>query len=132
MNDTFLHRLIAVSGALAVALGAFGAHFLKPLLTVESLEVWRTANLYHFLHTVALLVLLALPARFHRHTPLLWMAGIVLFSGSLYLLATREAHGWPVAWLGPVTPLGGILFMAGWLSLLFPSHPKTHPAPPKP
>ncbi len=73
-------------------------------------DVWNKAVLYHFVHALALLVLAALPARSRRCG--LFIGGIVLFSGSLYLLALTN-----VKWLGAITPLGGLCFLAGWVSL---------------
>ena len=108
-----LFRLAAALCFLAVGLGAFGAHALKAtLLTNDTTEVWKTAVLYHFIHALALLVLAALPA-FHRATGMLFVAGIVLFSGSLYLLALTN-----VKWLGAITPLGGLCLLAGWAWLV--------------
>lgn len=98
---------------LAVALGAFGAHGLKSRVDAEMLAVWQTAVLYHLVHALGLLLvgLLAL------HLPVKaagWMlfAGIILFSGSLYLLVLTGVRP-----LGMVTPLGGVAFLAGWLLL---------------
>lgn len=105
-------RVAAALLFLAVALGAFGAHGLKPRLEANGLApVWDRAALYHFLHALALLGLATL-----RPLPLgpwwLLLAGVALFSGSLYLLAFTG-----VRWLGAVTPLGGVCFLAGWLWL---------------
>ena len=108
-----------LSSALAISLGALGAHKLEPqLLANGTLEAWKTAALYHLVHSVALYFLAALqsrdPDRFARMTMWLWFGGILLFSGSLYGLALTQ---WPV--LGPITPLGGLSFIAGWIILLF-------------
>jgi uncharacterized membrane protein YgdD (TMEM256/DUF423 family) len=109
--------------AVAVGLGAFGAHGLKPHLSPDQQAVWATAVQYHFIHAIGLLVLGAYTGRLPT-TPSTWiarllMAGIVLFSGSLYLLSTRELIGWNGVqhYLGPITPLGGLCFMAAWLTL---------------
>lgn len=108
--------LAACSGLVAVALGAFGAHGLKQRLGVELLAVWQTAVLYQLVHTLALLGigiwLLQRPTTGLVAAGGLFLAGIVLFSGSLYLLALGGPR-----WLGPVTPLGGVCFMLGWISL---------------
>jgi uncharacterized membrane protein YgdD (TMEM256/DUF423 family) len=104
-----LYRVAAVLCFLAVALGAFGAHSLKATLQAhEMVSVWEKAVLYHFLHALALLVL-ALHGIGTRAPWFLFLAGIVLFSGSLYLLALTN-----VRWLGAITPLGGLCFLAGW------------------
>jgi len=106
-------RLAAVLGFLAVALGAFGAHALKGTLeTNHTASIWETAVLYHFIHAVVLL-LLATRAGTSRAAFSLFVAGIILFSGSLYLLAFTN-----VKWLGAVTPVGGLCFLAGWFCLM--------------
>lgn len=105
----------AGSGALAVALGAFGAHALADRLGEGPLETWRTATHYHLLHSVALLALALYGASTGRAVAApawLWTAGLALFSGSLYLLVLTEQR-----WLGPVTPIGGLCLIAGWMSL---------------
>jgi uncharacterized membrane protein YgdD (TMEM256/DUF423 family) len=102
-------RIAALFGASGVALGAFGAHGLKALLAAnQTLEVWHTASLYHLLHAVVLLWAAGRSLAFR-----LFACGILVFSGSLYLLAVTG-----LKWLGAVTPLGGLLLIAGWLALL--------------
>ncbi len=109
--------IAAVSGFLAVALGAFGAHGLQGKITERLLAAYKTGVEYQFYHTLALLAVVWLMQ--WRYSVLwawggyLFIAGILLFSGSLYLMA----FGGP-KWLGPSTPLGGVCFMAGWLCLL--------------
>ncbi|MBK0379557.1 DUF423 domain-containing protein [Mucilaginibacter segetis] len=108
-------------GALAVICGAFGAHALKAVLTTSQLEVWHTAVQYQFYHVFALLFLSTF-TRFKNRlidaSYYLFSFGIVFFSGSLYLLSCREALGMPgLVYLGPVTPIGGLLFIAGWFTL---------------
>ena len=98
---------------LAVALGAFGAHGLKSRVSVEMLAVWQTAVLYHLVHALGLLLVGMLAA----HLPVKaagWtlFTGIVLFSGSLYLMVLTDIRS-----LGVITPLGGVAFLAGWLLL---------------
>ena len=108
-----LFRLAAALCFLAVGLGAFGAHALKGTLTANAMtDVWNKAVLYHFVHALALLVLASLPGA-NRLASWLLFAGIVLFSGSLYLLALTN-----IKWLGAITPLGGLCFLAGWLTLI--------------
>ena len=114
-----LFRIAAALCFLAVALGAFGAHSLKATLAASGmLEVWNKAVLYHFLHAVALLAF-ALHGRGSRGAYYLLLAGIFFFSGSLYLLALTN-----VRWLGAITPIGGLCFLAGWAWLIV--------APPRP
>jgi len=111
--NTLLFRLAAALCFLAVALGAFGAHALKTTLQANgTTEVWKTAVLYHFIHAIALLILATLSAA-SRAAAGLFMGGIIFFSGSLYLLALTN-----LKWLGPITPLGGLCFLAGWLVLV--------------
>jgi uncharacterized membrane protein YgdD (TMEM256/DUF423 family) len=104
-----LFRIAAALCFLAVALGAFGAHGLKATLQANAmLEVWNKAVLYHLAHAIAL-VALALHGTANRGAFGLLVAGIVIFSGSLYVLALTN-----VRWLGAITPLGGLCFLAGW------------------
>jgi len=113
-------RLLAVLGAAsgfaAVALGAFGAHVLKARLAPEQFATFQTASDYLGLHALALLVTglagLLLDSRALRAAGILFVAGILLFSGSLYLLAVTGTR-----WLGAVTPFGGGALLAGWLLL---------------
>ena len=108
-----LFRIAAALCFLAVALGAFGAHSLKSTLERHGmLDVWNKAVLYHFIHAIALLVL-ALYGTVNRGAWYLLLAGIFLFSGSLYLLALTNLR-----WLGAITPFGGLCFLAGWAWLI--------------
>ncbi|MEO7168614.1 MAG: DUF423 domain-containing protein [Spartobacteria bacterium] len=108
-----LFRFAAALCFLGVGLGAFGAHALKETLQAnDTIEVWKTAVLYHFVHALALLLLAALPAT-SRAASALFIAGILLFSGSLYLLALTN-----IKWLGAITPLGGLCFLTGWMALV--------------
>jgi uncharacterized membrane protein YgdD (TMEM256/DUF423 family) len=108
-----LFRLAAVLCFLAVALGAFGAHGLRSTLEARgTLDAWNKAVFYQFIHAVALLVL-ALQGTINRGACLLLFIGILLFSGSLYLLALTNLR-----WLGAVTPLGGLCLLAGWAWLV--------------
>jgi uncharacterized membrane protein YgdD (TMEM256/DUF423 family) len=103
---------------IAVATGAFGAHALKELVSEYQLDVWNKAVLYQFIHAIAIcftgLLGLHVGAPALDKAAWLFTAGIICFSGSLYILATRNIHGMNVNWLGPVTPLGGMCFIAGW------------------
>ncbi|WP_252177572.1 DUF423 domain-containing protein [Endozoicomonas sp. 4G] len=107
----------ALCGLLSVALGAFGAHALKDQLSERYLEVWATATDYQFYHSLALVLVAVLAIHFKDSKKLRWsarlfLAGIILFSGSLYMLAVTG-----IGWLGAITPIGGVSFMLGWLFL---------------
>lgn len=124
ISKTFL-RWAAVLGATAVAIGAFGAHGLKPLLHDDEAGIFEKGVHYQFFHTLALmgvgLLLRDRPGvRLLRIAGWLFIAGICCFSGSLYLLACRDLLTLPLALIGPITPLGGLCFLGGWL-LMFRS-----------
>eukprot|EP00747_Dinoflagellata_sp_TGD_P178581 gnl/TRDRNA2_/TRDRNA2_27765_c0_seq1.p1 gnl/TRDRNA2_/TRDRNA2_27765_c0~~gnl/TRDRNA2_/TRDRNA2_27765_c0_seq1.p1 ORF type:complete len:143 (+),score=24.08 gnl/TRDRNA2_/TRDRNA2_27765_c0_seq1:58-429(+) len=114
MDGDAIRTAAAVAGATGVSLGAFGAHALKSVLEKTGrTAVYQTGVQYHLLHAVALLALSAAARKDeHSMTAKLWSGGIVLFSGSLYGLAV----GGPRL-LGPVTPIGGMCFIAGWAAL---------------
>ena len=113
MSGVTLFRIAAGLCFVAVALGAFGAHALKATLqTSGMLDAWNKAVLYHFLHAIALLAL-ALHGAENRAAWFLLAAGILLFSGSLYAMALTN-----VRWLGAITPIGGLCFLAGWAWLV--------------
>ena len=126
---------IGFLGAIAVALGALGAHALKGkldtgLITVDQLNGFDTAVKYQMYHTLAMLAVVLLRSNYDSKY-LVWAYnlffwGIILFSGSLYFLCTRNLYGadW-LKFLGPVTPIGGLLFVAGWLFLAFSAIKKT-------
>lgn len=106
-----------VQSALAVALGAFGAHALDAFLTAESTSTYETGTRYHMFHALALFLVAAGAggkgnAGYARAAGWLFQAGIVLFAGSLYVLAPSG-----IKWLGAITPLGGVCFLAGWVCL---------------
>jgi uncharacterized membrane protein YgdD (TMEM256/DUF423 family) len=108
-----LFRIAAALCFLAVALGAFGAHSLRSTLEANEMhDVWNKAVLYHFIHAIALFVL-ALYGTANRGAWWLLFAGIFLFSGSLYVMALMNLR-----WLGAITPLGGLCFLAGWAWLI--------------
>ena len=117
MNARFCLLIAALALAAAVVLGAFGAHALKGRLAAEMLATYHTAVEYHFWHALGLLSVGALMSRSRDDSALKWVAwlliaGLLLFSGSLYVLALTGA-----SWLGVVTPLGGVAFIAAWLWL---------------
>jgi uncharacterized membrane protein YgdD (TMEM256/DUF423 family) len=108
----------ATALGLAVILGAFGAHGLKDRLDAYSMDVYQKAVFYHFIHALGVLIVSLMPkAGFLSQTQTAWVcgfltAGIVLFSGSLYVLAVTR-----IPMLGAITPFGGLSFIAGWLML---------------
>src|SRR6266850_2594363 len=111
-------RIAAALCFVAVALGAFGAHSLRSTLETHGmLDVWNKAVLYHFIHAIALFVL-ALYGKANHGAWWLLFAGIIIFSGSLYGMGLTGVH-----WLGAITPLGGLCFLAGWAWLVI-SPPK--------
>ena len=108
----------ALFGLSGVMIGAFGAHGLKALLTADQLAIYHTGVDYQFVHALALLLLGTLA---HHQSPKAWqvaailfIAGVFIFSGSLYLLVLTD-----IAWLGAITPIGGVSFIAGWAALLW-------------
>jgi len=112
-------RVFLVSGALlaalGVAMGAFGAHALKSILSADRLAIYHTAAQYHLWHALGILLVGILAGQGYGTTLLyaggwLMLAGIVIFSGSLYMLA-----GTGIRWLGMITPLGGIALIVSWL-----------------
>lgn len=111
----------AFFGALAVILGAFGAHGLEGKISDYHIETWKTANQYHFYHTLALLFLSTFSRAKTASIKVSFFAfviGLFFFSGSLYLMSVREITGFGnPAILGPITPLGGLAFIVGWVSL---------------
>ncbi|WP_346858629.1 DUF423 domain-containing protein [uncultured Draconibacterium sp.] len=115
MSKTILMSASAML-VLAVALGAFGAHGLKAHLSAELMQTYKTAVEYHFYHALGLLLLgvlsLTMPSNLINWAALFLFVGIVLFSGSLYVLAISG-----IKWLGAITPLGGLSFIAGWILL---------------
>ena len=99
----------AVLGFIGVAAGAFGAHGLKGALTPERLETFEVAVRYQLIHALAILLASALGA---PQAAAWFLAGVVIFSGSLYLLVLTDTR-----WLGAITPIGGLCFLAGWGAL---------------
>lgn len=106
----------AIFGALAVALGAFGAHALKSMVSVTALATFETGVRYQFYHAVALLLAgilyLSFPSKKIIWAGRLFIAGVILFSGSLYLLTLLPAE---FKWVGAITPFGGVSFIVGWI-----------------
>jgi uncharacterized membrane protein YgdD (TMEM256/DUF423 family) len=113
MSNSRAMRVAALMGVLAVGLGAFGAHGLKAVLVQNGkVEIWEKAVFYHFIHTVMLFVL-AMRNPLPRGPWFSFLIGILVFSGSLYVLALTNLNWW-----GAVTPIGGVSFMVGWVWLV--------------
>lgn len=119
-----LDKRIAVTasilGALTIAIGAFGAHGLKQLVEAEAITSFETGIRYQMFHVIVLLVIgFAGPISATTKKWVFWffIFGIILFSGSIYILALKEILSFDVKFLGPVTPLGGLSFIIGWLRL---------------
>lgn len=129
MNNKNQIAIVGVLGALAVALGAFGAHTLKNKMagggiTADQLNGFDTAVKYQMYHTIAMLVIVLLKfqinSKFLNWAYNCFLTGIVLFSGSLYFLTTRNLYDADfLKALGPVTPIGGLFFIIGWIMLIF-------------
>ncbi len=119
-----LFTIACILGALTVILGAFGAHLLKEKLTAAQLVSYNTGISYQFYHVGAALLCCLFAEQFKikgfNTAGWLFIVGIVCFSGSIYLLNTRELIGLTTyKWLGPITPIGGLFFIGGWLMMLF-------------
>ena len=115
-------RIAAILGILAVTIGAFGAHGLKPKLSEYQLNIFEKGVLYHFIHTLAIMGMAILmkgqvEQMWLERSAWCFLIGIICFSGSLYLLACRDLIPFSVAFAGPITPLGGLFFIAGWAML---------------
>lgn len=112
----------ALSGMLAVIIGAFGAHGLKPLVDANYLSIYEKGVSYHFYHTFALLATGILysffPAKSLVWANMFFILGILCFSGSLYAMVLLNVKGMSIGKLGIITPIGGLFFIAGWISLL--------------
>ena len=107
-------KIVVGIGALGVALGAFGAHALKAVLEGNgNIDIWKTAVFYHLIHALVLFVITFSLKKFNHLSWFCFVGGILFFSGSLYLLALYQ-----LSYLGPVTPLGGLMLICGWLFLI--------------
>lgn len=120
MKTSSYIQLAGILGALAVGIGAFGAHGLEPILEANGrADTFETAVKYHFYHALAILAV-AIWLQLQPERSLLakaiwaWLLGILIFSGSLYILSLSG-----ISWLGAITPLGGVAFIVGWLMLVW-------------
>ena len=125
MEQKTISRCAAISGALSVALGAFGAHGLQQLetaqkITSEDIRIFETAVRYQFYHTFALLAVASfaniLKPKLKNWSVTAFITGMIIFSGSLYLLSLSQFFfGTRMSWLGAITPLGGLSLISGWI-----------------
>ncbi len=124
MKTSSIIQLAAALGALAVGLGAFGAHGLKSVATAQTVSVFETAVRYQFYHVFGLLAIAVLAPhhpngrRYWERAVLSFLLGILIFSGSLYLLTFSKVYELGLNWLGAVTPIGGLAFIVGWVLML--------------
>lgn len=120
--NSFYRRLLAIGsvlGAFGVIFGAFGAHFLKNRLETPSLDIIRTGVLYLFIHVLILLFVVILGikdenSRLLRSAGIFFISGVILFSGSLFYIATESLSGLNIPYIGILTPIGGLCFITGW------------------
>lgn len=122
MHKQFLN-ISFILGVVAVALGAFGAHALREMVDEKAIQTWQTAVQYHFYHLFAIALTGILLKQginvWYKRAGYLFIGGIIIFSGSLYTMTLLKAAGaTSVNWLGAITPIGGVCFIAGWLFLL--------------
>jgi len=122
MNSRKYGVAIALVGIAAVVIGAFGAHGLRDVLSPDRLKTYQTGVTYHFYHLLAAcasyIILVLSDSKWAARSFWMFLIGILSFSGSIYGLACRDVIGltsWK--WLGPITPIGGVFFMIGWLFL---------------
>jgi uncharacterized membrane protein YgdD (TMEM256/DUF423 family) len=128
MHKGFI-RIAAITGLLSVVLGAFAAHALKESIPGDALNIFETGVRYQFYHVFALLAAGILykefPNRFIRWSGILFFSGMLIFCGSLYILTYIKGAGLAnFNWIGAITPLGGICFIAGWLFLFLGCYKK--------
>ena len=115
--------IAALNMAIAVALGAFGAHGLKAIVSTQQLEWWQTATLYWFIHGLGLLLVGILIRLNYATQTTAWLlqVGVIIFAGSLYAMTLGAPR-----WFGAITPIGGVLMIAGWLWLSVTTSPLNH------
>ncbi len=120
MHKGFL-KTAALTGVLSVMLGAFAAHSLKQILLPDVLQIFETAVRYQFYHVFALIAVGMLykefPGKLMKWAGYFFIAGILLFCGSLYLLCYVKHAALPLNWIGAITPFGGTAFITGWIVL---------------
>jgi uncharacterized membrane protein YgdD (TMEM256/DUF423 family) len=112
----------AILATVAIGLGAFGAHGLKDILSAEALSSFETGVRYQMYHSLALLIIglaISIPTNTRKWVYRFFVFGVILFSGSIYILSLKEIVTFSVAFLGPITPIGGLLLIVGWVRLLY-------------
>lgn len=126
MNFFYAKLLTAASffGMIGVSFGAFGAHFLKSRIDANELDILKTGVIYLFIHTLIILIVILLAktdlhSRLLKSSGLLFAIGVILFSGSLFIIATKSITGFQIGYFGIITPVGGLCFITGWILLLF-------------
>jgi uncharacterized membrane protein YgdD (TMEM256/DUF423 family) len=121
MNASSTIKIASLVCLISVIFGAFGAHALRAMIDAASLENWKTATHYQFNHGVALFIVAILMLHVNnkllKYAAIFFSLGILFFSGSLYFLSLRSLFSVNLMWLGPLTPIGGLCFMIGWLCL---------------
>ncbi|RMA66340.1 DUF423 domain-containing protein [Ulvibacter antarcticus] len=121
--NKFDKKIVVVAcilAAITIGLGAFGAHGLKEMLSQESLSTFETGVRYQMYHSLAILILglsTQIPSKVKKIVFWFFLFGIIFFSGSIYLLSIKQLLSFNVSFLGPITPIGGLLFILGWLRL---------------
>ncbi len=120
MNSKSILTTAGILGGIAVILGALGAHALKDLLSEAQVSSFNTAVRYQMWHAIALLALALLVDKVKGIKGIFWswLSGVILFSGSIYLLNLDELMGLDLGFLGPITPLGGLGMILGWILLI--------------
>jgi len=123
MKNRLFFIIASILGALSVAFGAFGAHKLKELISPDQIEVYQKGVSYQFYHTIALFITAFLMERneikYFKWAGYCFIIGIIFFSGSLYLLSMNSMIGLNEKVIGPITPLGGLSFILGWMFLTY-------------
>jgi uncharacterized membrane protein YgdD (TMEM256/DUF423 family) len=124
-KQNYYIKWAAALGAIAVCFGALGAHTLEKMLSAKSLASWETAVRYQLIHATVILIIAIngrLVSEKSAHRILnLYIVGVLFFSGSIYILSTQSISGLHVPFLGPITPIGGLLMIAGWFMLFLQS-----------
>jgi uncharacterized membrane protein YgdD (TMEM256/DUF423 family) len=120
--DKKIAFISSILAAITIAIGAFGAHGLKEVVSADSLTTFEVGVRYQMYHSISLLLIsfaTVISSKARKMVFLFFIFGIIFFCGSIYLLALKEVLPFSVSFLGPITPIGGILFIIGWLRLAY-------------